>query len=150
VAQLPELSRDSSDFYSIARSHAAIPRAKASLGFQGKFLSLIMYMWRRSRRKSATAAPPCPSYTPKNDHFGQASFSGRLFDFTMFNKTQTRSSLYSRTRPRLVLTAYALTIPFCFSEHRLEPPVVRSVAKLNRSVCVSGGDLADTPADGTD
>jgi hypothetical protein len=68
------------------------PLFKASLGFQGKLYSLIKYKCKLSLKKSAQATPPCPSYTPKNEHLGQ--FSAFLFyGFIIFKIIDTLSSL---------------------------------------------------------
>lgn len=73
-------------------SAAANPFLRASSGLLGKEGSLMTNWWRLSRRKSAHAAPPCPSKTPKKLHFGQSS-PFLIFGLRMFKIIDTLSSL---------------------------------------------------------
>ena len=51
----------------------------AFCGFEGKYLSLIIYLCKLSRKKSHAALPPCPSYRPKKEQFGQGLFLFSLY-----------------------------------------------------------------------
>jgi hypothetical protein len=55
----------------VPASAALKPARSASLGFQGKQGSRTTNWCRLSLRKSAQPLPPCPSYSPKNEHCGQ-------------------------------------------------------------------------------
>ena len=43
----------------------------AFCGFDGKYLSFIIYLCKLSLKKSQAVLPPWPSYKPKKEQFGQ-------------------------------------------------------------------------------